>query len=92
MARTAIGSPDPAREIVDAAGRTKFAGAGLHAIYMNAVGTAAATAGPIGLSYPGQTGPAGAAPLAVCAIGNVGMNAVSPRMPVWAGFGPVPVP
>jgi hypothetical protein len=61
--------------------------------FIAAVNSAASTLGVIGLPYPGQLGPAGAAALGSTVIGNVGMSATSPRMaPNWASYGPVPLP
>jgi hypothetical protein len=49
--------------------------------YISAVNSAASTLGVIGLPYPGQLGPAGAAAAGSTVIGNVGMSAISPSLP-----------
>jgi hypothetical protein len=61
--------------------------------YMTSVNSAASTAGVIGLPYPGQLGPAGAAVLGSTVIGNVGMSAIGPQLPsAAASYGPVALP
>jgi hypothetical protein len=61
--------------------------------YIASVNSAASTLGVIGLPYPGQLGPAGAAALGSTVIGNAGMSAISPQLaPNWGSYGPVPLP
>jgi hypothetical protein len=61
--------------------------------YIASVNSAASTAGVIGLPYPGQRGPAGAAPLGSTVLGNAGMSAISPQLPSSeASYGPVALP